>query len=196
MIGLGEDLTSSITDLRRFSNSPFTPAPACNSPKSSVRSETSLRGIGTSPAAIRNANPSATAVLPTPASPVRIGLFCRRRVNISMTCRISVSRPKTASIFPSRARAVKSMVNWSSEGVSRLIDPPAERRVADAVAPLTRLVASRSSAVSAQISSMLLRKASALIFSNWRDAPRADRLNDSLESSASSKWPERICPAE
>ena len=30
--GRGERLTSSITDLSRFSNSPFTPAPACNNP--------------------------------------------------------------------------------------------------------------------------------------------------------------------
>ena len=46
------------------------------------------------PTATRSANPSTTAVLPTPASPVRIGLFCRRRVRISMICRISASRPQ------------------------------------------------------------------------------------------------------
>ena len=37
IIGLGEDLTSSITDFRRFSNSPFIPAPACSKPRSSDR---------------------------------------------------------------------------------------------------------------------------------------------------------------
>ena len=35
-------------------------------------------GGGTSPRATRRANPSTTAVLPTPASPTRIGLFWRR----------------------------------------------------------------------------------------------------------------------
>ena len=49
---------------------------------------------GTSPAAMRSAKPSTTAVFPTPASPVRIGLFCRRRIRISMTWRISMSRPR------------------------------------------------------------------------------------------------------
>ena len=62
-------------------------------------------GGGTSPAAMRSAKPSTTAVLPTPASPVRIGLFCRRRVRMSMTWRISKSRPRTGSISPARARA-------------------------------------------------------------------------------------------
>ena len=55
---------------------------------------------GTSPAAMRRAKPSTTAVLPTPASPVRIGLFCRRRVRMSMIWRISASRPSTGSISP------------------------------------------------------------------------------------------------
>ena len=100
MIGRGLACTSSITDFSRFSNSPFTPAPACSSPRSRVRTETSASAGGTSPAAMRSAKPSTTAVLPTPASPVRIGLFCRRRVRISMTWRISASRPSTGSILP------------------------------------------------------------------------------------------------
>ena len=37
MIGVGDALTSSMTDFSRFSNSPLTPAPACNRPRSSVR---------------------------------------------------------------------------------------------------------------------------------------------------------------
>ena len=49
-------------------------------------------------AAIRAAKPSTTAVLPTPASPVRIGLFWRRRIRMSMIWRISSSRPSTGSI--------------------------------------------------------------------------------------------------
>ena len=110
MIGIGEDLTSSMTCLSRFSNSPLMPAPACSSPRSSVRTTTFLSGPGTSPWTIRWANPSTTAVLPTPASPVRIGLFWRRRVRMSMTWRISKSRPRIGSIFPARALAVRSSV--------------------------------------------------------------------------------------
>ena len=44
MIGIGERFTSSMTLFSRFSNSPFTPAPACSSPRSSVWSCTFLSG--------------------------------------------------------------------------------------------------------------------------------------------------------
>ena len=40
MIGVGDDFTSSISPFSRFSNSPFTPAPACSSARSSVRTVT------------------------------------------------------------------------------------------------------------------------------------------------------------
>ena len=40
MIGCGDALTSAMTDLSRFSNSPLTPAPACSRPRSSVRTTT------------------------------------------------------------------------------------------------------------------------------------------------------------
>ncbi|MET3264239.1 hypothetical protein ABIF38_005745 [Bradyrhizobium japonicum] len=84
IIGVGEFCTSSITERRRCSNSPFIEAPACIRPISSAQSLTLRSGGGTSPAAMRWANPSTTAVLPTPASPVRIGLFCRRRISTSI----------------------------------------------------------------------------------------------------------------
>ena len=48
---------------------------------------------------MRNAKPSTTAVLPTPASPVRIGLD-GASVRISTIWRISKSRPSTGSISP------------------------------------------------------------------------------------------------
>ena len=114
MIGLGEDWTSSITCRRRFSNSPFMLAPACSRPTSSVFSETSASDGGTSPATMRWAKPSTTAVLPTPASPVRIGLFWRRRIRMSMTWRISSSRPTIGSILPLLAWSVRSTVNCFS----------------------------------------------------------------------------------
>ena len=50
MIGFGEACTSSMTERRRFSNSPFMLAPAWSSPMSSVQSCTSLSAGGTSPA--------------------------------------------------------------------------------------------------------------------------------------------------
>ena len=125
IIGVGEDCTSSITDFKRFSNSPLTLAPACSKPKSKVRSAMFCNALGTSPCAMRCAKPSTTAVLPTPASPVRMGLFWRRRVRISIHWRISSSRPSTGSILPVLALAVKSMVYLSSVGVLLLEMPPA-----------------------------------------------------------------------
>ena len=85
MIGVGELFTSSISPRSRFSNSPFTPAPAWRSARSRVRRVTPRNTGGTSPWTMRMAKPSTTAVLPTPASPTSIGLFCRRRVRISTT---------------------------------------------------------------------------------------------------------------
>ncbi len=112
--GDGDCCTASMTFFRRCSNSPFTPAPACNRPRSSVRRLTVFSDSGTFPSAIRSASPSTRAVFPTPGSPTRIGLFLRRRERISTIWRISVSRPKTGSILPSRALAVTSRVNLSS----------------------------------------------------------------------------------
>ena len=117
MIGTGDALTSAITCLSRFSNSPLTPAPAWSRPRSRVRSTTFLSTGGTSPWAIRSARPSTTAVLPTPASPVRIGLFWRRRIRMSTIWRTSASRPITGSISPFLARSVRLTVYWSSAGV-------------------------------------------------------------------------------
>ena len=108
MIGLGEALTSSITDFSRFSNSPFTPAPACKSCKSRPSRSTSFRKSGTSPSTILRASPSTTADLPTPASPTQIGLFFRRRPRMSIIWRISRSRQNTGSILPARALPVTS----------------------------------------------------------------------------------------
>ena len=62
MIGVGEFFASSIRLLRRFSNSPFTPAPAWSSARSNVRIVTFCSAGGTSPLATRIANPSTTAV--------------------------------------------------------------------------------------------------------------------------------------
>ena len=66
-----------------------------------------FRFSGTSPSTIRWAMPSAMAVLPTPASPTRIGLFLVRRERICNTRRISSSRPITGSSLPERACSLR-----------------------------------------------------------------------------------------
>ena len=55
-----------------------------------------------------------TAVLPTPGSPIRTGLFLVRRERICMTRSISVWRPTTGSSLPSAASLVRLRPNWSS----------------------------------------------------------------------------------
>ena len=110
-IGLGDAFTSSITPRRRFSNSPFTPAPACSRPRSRLSSSTFCINSGTSPSTIFRARPSTIADLPTPGSPTAIGLFLRRRPRISTISRISRSRANTGSILPERACSVTLMQN-------------------------------------------------------------------------------------
>ena len=68
----------------------------------------------TSPATMRWARPSTTAVLPTPGSPMSTGLFLVRRVSTWLTRRISASRPMTGSSLPAAAMAVRSMPYCSS----------------------------------------------------------------------------------
>jgi hypothetical protein len=72
------------------------------------------RDSGTSLDTIRCARPSTMAVLPTPGSPMRTGLFLVRRERTCMTRRISSSRPITGSSFCWRASAVISLQYFSS----------------------------------------------------------------------------------
>jgi len=69
---------------------------------------------GTSPATMRCASPSTTAVFPTPGSPMSTGLFFVRRESTCTTRRISESRPITGSSLPSRASRVMSRPYFSS----------------------------------------------------------------------------------
>ncbi len=143
--GVGDCCTASITFFSRCSNSPLTPAPACNRPKSRVRTLTVFKLSGTLPSAIRSASPSTKAVLPTPGSPTRIGLFLRRRDRISTIWRISLSRPKIGSICPVFALAVTSNVNLSSAACRASLScgwPLAEVVVAASLVRLTGLSAS------------------------------------------------------
>ncbi len=102
------------TALSRSSNSPRNLAPATIAERSSDMSRLPLRLSGTSPATMRWARPSTMAVLPTPGSPMSTGLFLVRRESTCTTRRISVSRPITGSMRPSRARSVRSTAYFSS----------------------------------------------------------------------------------
>ena len=104
-----EFLISSSTALSRSSNSPRYFAPASIAPRSRLIKVLSRRVSGTSPSTMRWARPSTTAVLPTPGSPMRTGLFLVRRLSTCTTRRISLSRPMTGSSLPSRARSVRSV---------------------------------------------------------------------------------------
>ena len=92
-------LISLSTALSLSSNSPRNFAPAMSEPISSENIVLSLSPSGTSPRTIRCASPSATAVLPTPGSPISTGLFLVFRDRILMTFLISLSRPITGSSF-------------------------------------------------------------------------------------------------
>src|ERR1039458_4178953 len=63
---------------------------------------------------IRRANPSAIAVLPTPASPTNSGLFFCRRHSTWIVRLISASRPISGSILPRSARQ-----SFSDRGLAR-----------------------------------------------------------------------------
>ena len=107
-------LISSRTAFRRSSNSPRYFAPATMEPRSRLIRVLPRRDSGTSPETMRCARPSTTAVLPTPGSPIRTGLFLVRRESTCTTRRISESRPMTGSSLPARAIAVRSVPYFSS----------------------------------------------------------------------------------
>ena len=68
-------LISPKTAFNLSSNSPRYLAPATSEPKSSSNKVLSFNVSGTSFLTIRQASPSTIAVLPTPGSPIKIGLF-------------------------------------------------------------------------------------------------------------------------
>ena len=74
--------TSSMAFLMRSSKSPRYFVPATIPVRSSATSRLPLSNSGALPSAIFKASPSATAVLPTPRSPIRHGLFLVLRQSI------------------------------------------------------------------------------------------------------------------
>ncbi len=109
MMRPSESLISFSTAFNRSSNSPRYFAPATSAARSSETSCLSFSESATSPATMRCASPSTTAVLPTPGSPMSTGLFLVRRVSTWLTRRISESRPITGSSLPARAISVRLM---------------------------------------------------------------------------------------
>lgn len=73
----------------------------------------------TSRATIRSARPSATAVFPTPGSPIKTGLFLLLLERMRMQRRISLSLPMTGSSLPSSASAVRSRA-YCKAGTARV----------------------------------------------------------------------------
>ena len=102
-------LISFSTAFRRSSNCPRYCAPAMSAVMSSENTVRSFSPSGTSPRTIRCARPSTMAVLPTPGSPMRTGLFFVLRERMRITSRISVSRPITGSSLPARAISTRSV---------------------------------------------------------------------------------------
>ena len=91
----------------RSSNSPRYLAPATSMPSSKEKIIFFCKNSGTSPWTILVARDSATAVLPTPASPMITGLFLVRRHRIWISRSTSTSRPITGSMRPCCASSFK-----------------------------------------------------------------------------------------
>ena len=125
-------LTSASTLFRRSSNSPRYLAPATREAMSRAISLVERSGAGTSPFTMRWARPSTMAVLPTPGSPIRTGLFLVRRHRTRMVRRISSSRPMTGSSLAARAvrsspYLARASICWSPVSESTGRPPPAAR---------------------------------------------------------------------
>ena len=101
----------------RSSNCPRYLVPATSEPKSSVTTRLLNKARDTLRSMIRIASPSATALFPTPGSPMSKGLFFFLRLRIWETRSISLKRPTTGSSLPWRAIRVKSFPKLSKTGV-------------------------------------------------------------------------------
>ncbi len=110
-------LISAMILVRRSSNSPRYLVPAIIEDRSRVTTLLPARISGTRFSMMRCARPSTIAVLPTPGSPIKTGLFLVRRDNTCMTRSISRLRPITGSRRPSLASWVKSRLKASRVGV-------------------------------------------------------------------------------
>ena len=97
MMMSGFSFSSLMMPLSRSSNWPRYFVPATMSERSSDRMRLLAMNSGTLPSTMRWARPSTMAVLPTPGSPRRMGLFLVRRERIWMMRSTSFSRPISGS---------------------------------------------------------------------------------------------------
>ena len=118
MMAFCASINSFMMVFRRSSNWPRYLVPATIKERSSCRMRLSASGGGTSPLAMRCASPSTMAVLPTPGSPIKTGLFLVRRQRIWIMRSSSFSRPTKGSSWLSRADWVRSRLNSESREVS------------------------------------------------------------------------------
>ena len=150
------------TFFKRSSNSPRNLAPANSDAISSDSTRFPLSESGTSPATMRCAKPSTMAVLPTPGSPIKTGLFLVRRCSTWIARRISSSRPITGSSLPALARSVRSTQYFfsdsrcSSASALSTFWPPRTAAMADSrllrVRPWARAALPKSDLLSARAS--------------------------------------------
>ena len=127
------------------------------------------------------------AVLPTPGSPMRTGLFLVRRERTWMTRRISSSRPMTGSSLPLRASSVRSLPYFSRAwylasgfwSVTRWEPRTAESalRTASWVAPM----AARASRVGSPLASVSAsRRCSVEMYSSLKDSASLEARSRTL----------------
>ena len=103
------------------SNCPRYFVPATSEARSRVKTLLLNKALETLRCTMRNASPSAIADLPTPGSPIRIGLFFLRRLRICEILSSSFSRPTIGSSLFSSAAFVRSRPKLSSTGVFDLL---------------------------------------------------------------------------
>src|SRR5207247_761649 len=109
--------TSFMTALMRSSNCPRYLVPATIIARSRTTMRRSRSSSGTLESTTIWARPSTMAVLPTPASPKRTGLFLVRRDRTWVTRSISFCRPMTGSSLPWRASSVRSRPEPAQAGL-------------------------------------------------------------------------------
>mmetsp|Transcript_39390 Transcript_39390/g.63088 ORF Transcript_39390/g.63088 Transcript_39390/m.63088 type:complete len:365 (-) Transcript_39390:226-1320(-) len=120
--------TSSRMDLNLSSNSPRYFVPATTAARSSETTRFPDILGGTFPSTMSCAKASATAVFPTPGSPIRHGLFFIRRTSICIALSTSFVRPTTGSSSPLRAIAVRSTEHFSNVGTCTASPAPTVAR--------------------------------------------------------------------
>ncbi len=113
----GDFSISFITAFILSSNCPLYLVPATNEARSKVTTLLPKSILDTFFCTILKARPSAIAVLPTPGSPISIGLFFFLLDRICATLSISFSRPTIGSSLSSSANLVRSLPKLSSTGV-------------------------------------------------------------------------------